>query len=354
MPPVGDPLALSLSAGVAASLAALYVIWKRQRTAHGDIHHTCRVIRGDNVARKVWRDLSHDLDVMEGEHGANVNLVFVTATDTAHRNVQNMMRIIAEHVPALRVSERQLPPDSTTRDIISTVDALNIENAVHAISVQLPLPEHVDVSYVLGALSPAKDAEGLSDVNFKELCLKVGRPLAVPTTALGAMEVLWRFERPIEGQRAVVIGRSNTVGTPIAQLLLNNNATVTVCHSYTADIEEITRSADILVSTLNRPGTIKGSWLKKGATIIDLGTGNVADPTHPRGRRRMGDVCREEAVRVASFLSPCPNGVDRLILPMLVKNAINCARNRLGLALLEMPPGTVMTRRLPSEHSRAP
>lgn len=257
-----DAAAGAIALGVGATTMALWYVLRRKyarKPAAPGTEHRCRVIRGDNVARRVWRDLTDDLRILREEKNVVPKLVFVTSSDTGHRHVSAAMRLLHDEVPGLRVTEHALPWGCGTTALVAAIAELNADRDVHAVSVQLPLGDDVDVSRVLGALAPEKDAEGLSDANFKEMCLKQGKPLAVPTTAIGALEVLWRFNVPLQGRRAVVIGRSNTVGLPVAQLLLHNNATVTICHSFTADMKAVVQEADILVATNGKPNTVRGA-----------------------------------------------------------------------------------------------
>jgi len=220
----------------------------------------------------------------------------------------------------------------TQEELLQHVEDLNNDPKIHGILVQLPLPKHIDEALVLKRIAVEKDADGFSALNIGNLCLKGGdHPLSVPCTPAGCIELLERSNVDISGKDAVVLGRSNIVGMPVAQLLVHKNATVTVCHSRTKNIEQKVRQADIVVAAIGKADMVKGSWLKPGCVVIDVGINSVDDKTKKRGYRLTGDVAFAEAKPVCSQITPVPGGVGPMTIAMLLKNTLNLARHSSGL-----------------------
>jgi methylenetetrahydrofolate dehydrogenase (NADP+)/methenyltetrahydrofolate cyclohydrolase len=211
------------------------------------------------------------------------------------------------------------PQSSTTEELLALVAELNADDDVDGILVQLPLPPQVDAGRVLELVLPEKDVDGLHPVNFG--LLAQGRPRVAPCTPAGLMELLARYQVPVRGARAVVIGRSALVGRPVALLLTNADATVTVCHSRTVDLPGVCRGADILVAAMGKPLMIDASYVKPGACVLDVGT------TRVEGKLR-GDVDRESVEPVAGWLTPVPGGVGPMTIAFLLRNATTLARQR--------------------------
>lgn len=211
------------------------------------------------------------------------------------------------------------PESSTTAELVALVEQLNRDDGVDGILVQLPLPAHVDAGAVLESVAPHKDVDGFHPFNFG--LLAEGRPRISPCTPEGLMELLRRYEVPVRGARAVIVGRSTIVGRPTAILLTNADATVTVCHSRTVDLAGVCREADILVAATGRPGMIDASYVKSGACVLDVGT------TRVDGKLR-GDVDRDAVEPRAGWLTPVPGGVGPMTIAMLMKNATALARSR--------------------------
>ncbi len=244
-------------------------------------------------------------------------------------------------------SELITPPESvTTEELIVLIEGLNQRDDIDGILVQLPLPEQVDSKAVLLAVSPSKDVDGFHPVNVGNLSTQ--RPGLVPCTPSGCMEILRRANIPIEGQEAVVVGRSDIVGKPLAMLLTNANATVTICHSRTKDLPAVCRRGDILVAAIGRPGFITTEFIKPGATVLDVGINHISDPADferffkgdekrekqfaEKGNIIMGD-CDPRVVRMAGAVTPVPGGVGKLTIAMLMSNTVKAARLRRGLPL---------------------
>jgi methylenetetrahydrofolate dehydrogenase (NADP+) / methenyltetrahydrofolate cyclohydrolase len=224
--------------------------------------------------------------------------------------------------------EYRLPANTSQKELIDLVRRLNEDDMVDGILVQLPLPEGMDDKAVIAAVDPAKDVDGFHIANAGSLA--VGEKGLVPCTPLGSLMLLKDRLRNLSGLEAVVIGRSNIVGKPMAQLLLQENCTVTIAHSRTRDLPEVVRRADIVVAAVGRPEMVKGSWLKPGATVIDVGINRV--PAAEEGKTRLvGDVDFEEAKDVAGAITPVPGGVGPMTIAVLLRNTLAAAHRRAGL-----------------------
>ncbi|MBU6396958.1 MAG: bifunctional methylenetetrahydrofolate dehydrogenase/methenyltetrahydrofolate cyclohydrolase FolD [Rhodospirillales bacterium] len=218
--------------------------------------------------------------------------------------------------------EHKLPADTLQTDLLALVRQLNADPAVHGILVQLPLPGHLNADEVIAAISPEKDVDGLTVVNAGRLA--AGLPGLVPCTPLGCILLLEDTLPDMTGLNAVVIGRSNLVGKPIAQLLLQKNCTVTMAHSRTRNLPELCRTADILVAAVGKPEVVKGDWIKPGATVIDVGINRV--PAEGGKTRLVGDVAYQEAEQVAGAITPVPGGVGPMTIACLLRNTLNAAK----------------------------
>ncbi|HEU4415385.1 MAG TPA: bifunctional 5,10-methylenetetrahydrofolate dehydrogenase/5,10-methenyltetrahydrofolate cyclohydrolase [Candidatus Angelobacter sp.] len=244
------------------------------------------------------------------------------------------------------LGETLTPPDSvTTEELLEMVHRLNQHPEIDGILVQLPLPAHVDAKKVLLAVSPEKDVDGFHPVNVGNLSTQ--RPGLVPCTPAGVIEILRRSNIPIEGRHAVVIGRSDIVGKPVAMLLLNNNATVTVCHSRTSNLPEVARLGDILVAAIGKPGFVTADFVKPGATVIDVGINKITE-RREFDRFFLGDAAREKSfadkgstlvgdvdphvASVAGAITPVPGGVGPLTIAMLLANTVKACQRRRGPA----------------------
>jgi 5,10-methylene-tetrahydrofolate dehydrogenase/methenyl tetrahydrofolate cyclohydrolase len=219
----------------------------------------------------------------------------------------------------------ELPADSTQEKVEGLVRELNADPRVNGILVQLPLPSHLDEERVLQAISLEKDVDGFHPINIGRLAQKGREPLFIPCTPHGCMVLLEQAGAVFEGANAVVLGRSNIVGMPAALLLIERNATVTVCHSRTRDLPAVVRTADILIAAVGRPEMVRGSWIKPGAYVIDVGVNRVDDPTKKSGYRLVGDVAYDEVKEVAAAATPVPGGVGPMTIAMLLKNTLHAA-----------------------------
>ncbi|BAI74492.1 methylenetetrahydrofolate dehydrogenase (NADP+) (plasmid) [Azospirillum sp. B510] len=224
----------------------------------------------------------------------------------------------------MRSFEHRLPADTAETDLIALVRRLNADPAVDGILVQLPLPAHINTNAVIDAIDPAKDVDGFHVVNAGRLA--AGLDALVPCTPLGCLLMLKHVLGDLSGLRAVVVGRSNIVGKPMAQLLLQENCTVTIAHSHTRDLAEECRQADILIAAVGRPGLIKGDWIKPGATVIDVGINRAAGPDGTS--RLVGDVDYDAALGVAGHITPVPGGVGPMTIACLLRNTLTAAKAR--------------------------
>ncbi len=218
-----------------------------------------------------------------------------------------------------------LPADVSQEEAEKLIKELNASKNVNGILVQLPLPAHLDEERILSLISVEKDVDGFSPINIGRLAQKGREPLFVPCTPAGCIYLLEKVGVPIEGAQAVVLGRSNIVGMPVALLLIGKNATVTVCHSRTRDLPSVVRQADILIAAIGKAEFVRGEWIKPGAAVIDVGINEKPDPTRPKGYRLVGDVHFEEAKEVAGYITPVPGGVGPMTIAMLMKNTLRAA-----------------------------
>ncbi len=233
--------------------------------------------------------------------------------------VANKMRQTVQ--AGMKSFEHRLPADTTQENLVALVRRLNADSEVHGILVQLPLPKPLDADQVIAAIDPDKDVDGLTVVNAGRLA--AGLPGLVPCTPLGCLLLLRDIVPDLAGLHAVVLGRSNLVGKPIAQLLLQQNCTVTIAHSRTRDLPTLCRAADILIAAVGRPEMVKGGWIKPGAIVIDVGINRV--PT-PEGKTRLvGDVAFAEAVETAGSITPVPGGVGPMTIACLLRNTLTAA-----------------------------
>ena len=217
--------------------------------------------------------------------------------------------------------EYRLPENTTQAELLAQVAALNADPQVHGILVQLPLPAHLDADAVLNAIAPDKDVDGFHPVNVGRLW--TGNPVSVPCTPLGCALILKDRLGDLSGKRAIVIGRSNIVGKPMAALLLAANATVTIAHSRTADLAARCREADIVIAAVGKPELVRGDWLKPGATVLDVGINRIADGNKTR---LVGDVHFASAAEVAGAITPVPGGIGPMTIACLLRNTLACAK----------------------------
>jgi methylenetetrahydrofolate dehydrogenase (NADP+)/methenyltetrahydrofolate cyclohydrolase len=229
----------------------------------------------------------------------------------------------------MRSEEHRLPADATQAEIVALVQRLNADRAVHGILVQLPLPNGLDPAPVIAAIDPDKDVDGLTVINAGRLAS--GLPGLVPCTPSGCLMLARDVLGELKGLNAVVVGRSNLMGKPMAQLLLQADCTVTIAHSRTRDLPAVCRQADVLVAAVGRPEMVRGDWIKPGAVVIDVGINRLPPAEGAAKGRIVGDVAFDEAVQVAGAITPVPGGVGPMTIACLLDNTLIAARRQAGL-----------------------
>ena len=289
---------------------------------------TAARIDGTAIAAEVRRDVAAQAAAFRAAHGRAPALRVVLVGD--HPASQSYVRAKARAAGEAGIDAETLlrPADLSEADLLGLIARLNADDAVDGILVQLPLPAHVDESRVIRAIDPGKDVDGFHPENVGKLVL--GEPTLEPCTPAGIVEMLRRSGVATQGAHAVVVGRSNIVGKPMASLLLRRglDATVTVCHSRTRDLAAVTRQADILVAAIGRPAFVTADMVKPGAAVIDVGINRVDDAGRPRGYRLVGDVDFDAVSRVAGAITPVPGGVGPMTIAMLLANTVRAAEMR--------------------------
>jgi len=284
-----------------------------------------KIIDGQAVAATVRAELTKEIGILKDE-GCTPCVAVILVGDRKDSSTYVRMKIKACEETGVKSVVENMPASSSEDEILAIVNEFNRDPSVHGILVQMPLPDKVDSKKVLNAIDPAKDVDGFHPVHVGNLSLRGNKPDFVACTPLGCMELLKRYHVPVEGKNVVVVGRSNTVGLPLALLLLNANATVTVCHSKTANIQEVVKSADIIFAAVGKAHMIKRDWVKEGTVVIDVGINSVDDPSKKTGYRLVGDVDFDEVVKVASKITPVPGGVGPMTVAMLLRNTVDSAK----------------------------
>tara|TARA_Y100000780_G_scaffold16082_1_gene14019 strand:- start:501 stop:1397 length:897 start_codon:yes stop_codon:yes gene_type:complete len=294
---------------------------------------TAEVIDGKAFAAQLRERVGVQAAKFEQQAGRKAGLAVVLVGEDPASQVYVRSKHKATVAANMESFEHRLPADTSDADLLALVERLNNDAAVDGVLVQLPLPGHLDEQAVIAAISPDKDVDGFHVINAGRLA--VGQTGFVPCTPLGCMMLLADRLGDLSGLEAVVIGRSNIVGKPMAQLLLDANATVTIAHSRTKDLPGVVRRADIVVAAVGRPEMVKGDWLKDGATIIDVGINRLPpEPGSDKGRL-VGDVDYAAAKNVASAITPVPGGVGPMTIAVLLRNTLVAAHRNEGLDLPE-------------------
>jgi len=287
---------------------------------------TAQVINGKMIAEKVRQEVAEDVAAMVAAGRPKPGL----ATVLVGENPASQVYVGAKQKACSQVGIEsfgfKLEASATQAEVESLVSELNADPRVNGILVQLPLPTGLDEERVLNSISIEKDVDGFHPLNIGRLAQKGRDPLFVPCTPAGVIYLIDQVGIPLEGVNAVVLGRSNIVGMPVALLLVRRNATVTICHSRTIDLPGVVRRADVLVGAVGRPEMVRGDWVKPGAVVIDVGVNRIEDPSHPKGSRLVGDVCYDEVKEVAGAITPVPGGVGPMTIAMLLKNTVRAAK----------------------------
>jgi methylenetetrahydrofolate dehydrogenase (NADP+)/methenyltetrahydrofolate cyclohydrolase len=274
------------------------------------------VIDGKALAAKVREEVAAEVEEL-----GHVGLATVLVGDDPASHVYINLKQKAAQAVGIAARDVKLPAGTTEAELLATIDELNADESVDGLLVQLPLPAHIDEPTVIEAVDPAKDIDGIHPFNAGRLYL--GRPTLVPGTPLGIMRMLAEYDIELRGARAVVIGRSNIVGKPMAHLLLQAHATVTICHSRTVDLERHTLDADVLVAAVGQLHLVGAEMVKAGSTVIDVGMNRTDDGL-------FGDV-DPGAMERAAYMTPVPGGVGPMTIAMVLKNTVTAARARRGL-----------------------
>jgi methylenetetrahydrofolate dehydrogenase (NADP+)/methenyltetrahydrofolate cyclohydrolase len=304
---------------------------------------SARILDGNKIRDQIQAELLNQIAEMKAA-GITPGLAAVLVGDNPASHIYVRNKVKTCESLGLYSEKIELPNDTSEEKLLELVHDLNRRDEIDGILVQLPLPPQIDSKRVLMALDPSKDVDGLHPVNIGNLVS--GRPGPVPCTPAGIIEILKRSEVPIKGARAVVIGRSDIVGKPVAMLLLHHHATVTVCHSRTRDLPGVAREGDILVAAMGKPAFVTGDFIKPGATVIDVGTNRLSTPEEvkqiyrdpaerlaklaEKGSVLVGDVQPEDVREKAGAFTPVPGGVGPLTIIMLMVNTVEAAKLRRG------------------------
>jgi methylenetetrahydrofolate dehydrogenase (NADP+)/methenyltetrahydrofolate cyclohydrolase len=307
-----------------------------------------KMLDGARVADAIKNEVERDVERLKNEHNVQPCLVAVRVGDDAASEVYVRNKISASESLGLKSEHHHLRTETTQEELLSLVCQLNERNDVDGILVQLPLPKHINEGLIIETINPSKDVDGFHPVSVGRLSL--GQPTLAPCTPAGIIELLERNQIQISGARAVVVGRSNIVGRPMVQLLLQRDATVTICHSRTRNLPEVTREADILIAAIGRPAFIRAEHIKQGAIVVDVGMNKVTSEEEARslfgpeaekriatiakrGYTLIGDVHPAQADTIAGMRTPVPGGVGLLTVAMLMKNTVAACLRRRGIEL---------------------
>ncbi len=288
---------------------------------------TARIIDGKATAANLRQDVAGAVATLKADHGITPGLAVVLVGEDPASTVyvRNKHRQTLE--AGMNSFEHRLDASVSQDKLLDLINTLNADPAVNGILVQLPLPDHIDPAAVIDTIEPAKDVDGFHVVNAGRLA--TGLPAMVPCTPVGCIILAKQVHADMTGLNAVVVGRSNIVGKPVAQLLLNENCTVTIAHSRTRDLAGVCRSADVLIAAVGRPEMIKGDWIKPGATVIDVGINRI--PKDDGKTRLVGDVAYDEALEIAGAITPVPGGVGPMTIACLLRSTVEATCRQNGL-----------------------
>lgn len=305
---------------------------------------TAKILSGAEIAGGIKREVAEMVKELNEKYNFRPALTVVRVGEDKASEVYVGNKVRTSEELGIASEHRHLPAETSQEELLKIVEELNNREDVDGILVQLPLPPQIDESAILEKVNPEKDVDGFNPINVGRL--SQGQNALAPCTPAGVIEILKRSNIEIAGRRAVVVGRSNIVGKPMAMLLLQENATVTICHSRTKNLAEITSQADILIAAIGKAGFIRAEHIKEGATVIDVGMNNVSDEAQARelfdeteiekrlktiekrGYTLVGDVNPKEARAKAAYFTPVPGGVGLLTVAMLMKNTVETARKR--------------------------
>lgn len=275
------------------------------------------IIDGNRIAQEIRNEIKAKTERLKLDTGIVPGLAVMLVGDDPASKIYVKRKENACNEVGFYSREYKLPADTDEKTVLATIDALNQDAAIHGILVQLPLPGHINPAHIIEAIDPAKDVDGFHPVNIGRLL--TGQTCHMACTPKGIMELLDRSGIKIEGKEAVIVGRSNIVGKPLFLMLLARNATVTVCHTKTKDLAEVTRRADILIAAAGKAEMIRGDMVREGAAVIDVGINRLGDG------RLVGDVAFAEVSPRSSHITPVPGGVGPMTIAMLLGNTLNAA-----------------------------
>jgi len=291
------------------------------------------IIDGIAISQEIRDEIRREVQGYSARHEQIPGLaVILVGDDPASHVYVNQKRRACEAV-GFSSKEIKLPEATEQVVLINKIKELNAMPHIHGILLQLPLPKHINESAAIEAIDPAKDVDGLHPVNVGRL--NIGSDCLAPCTPLGVIELIERTGIETEGKRALIIGRSNLVGKPLAMMLMKMNATVTIAHSKTANLEEEVGRADIVCAAIGKPQIIPGSWIKEGAVVIDVGTNSVPNPDKPGSSKLAGDVEFQTASARASYITPVPGGVGPMTISMLLSNTLKARNSILKLKMVK-------------------
>jgi len=300
---------------------------------------TAKIIKGTEVRDEILKELKEEVDKIKEEHGVVPGLVTILVGENPASISYVTSKIKTAHSLGYKEVQDNQPDDISEDDLLALIDKYNNDDSIHGILVQLPLPKHIDEKKVLNAIDPDKDVDGFHPVNVGRLMIGGGEVKFLPCTPAGIQELIVRSGVEIEGAEVVVVGRSNIVGKPIANILLQKapgaNATVTVAHTRTKDLAFHCKRADILVVAAGVPDLVKPEWIKPGACVIDVGVNRVGEKISEKTGKKIailkGDVDFEKAVEIAGSITPVPGGVGPMTITMLMRNTLRSLKFHLGI-----------------------
>ena len=280
-----------------------------------------RLIDGKALAANLRQSVAEKVELLKAEHGLIPGLAVVLVGDNDASQVYVRNKIIQTSQAGMNSFHNKLAAGVTESELLNLIERMNADPLVHGILVQLPLPDHINAEIVINSILPQKDVDGFHALNVG--LLNIGMDSLIPCTPLGCMQLLKSYDEDLSGKNAVIIGRSNIVGKPLATLLLQENCTVTIAHSRTRELKTICQQADILVSAVGKAHIVKGHWVKPGATVIDVGINRIKSET---GKSQLvGDVDFAEAQKVAGAITPVPGGVGPMTIASLLQNTLKAA-----------------------------
>jgi methylenetetrahydrofolate dehydrogenase (NADP+)/methenyltetrahydrofolate cyclohydrolase len=291
-----------------------------------------KIIDGKQIASQIREELQKEIEELKSKQGITPGLAVVLVGENPASQVYVRSKNKAAHEIGVYSEQHNLDESTPEEELLQLIDKLNADPKVHGILVQLPLPKQIDEKKVLNRIHPDKDVDGFHPMNLGRMM--VGEPLFLPCTPYGVQKLLVYSGVETEGKHVVVVGRSNIVGKPVANMLLQKakeaNATVTVCHSRTKDLPAVTRQADILIAAIGVPEFVTADMVKEGVVVIDVGVNRIEDASKPKGTRLVGDVKFDEVSQKASAITPGPGGVGPMTITMLLYNTVQSAKHTLA------------------------